>query len=108
MVYRPIVDRENLLLDLAGQLNKAARESDWEALARVDSEMALRLASEAAQPNGWNNAERHALDVLHMAHRKALEQCAGELSRVAVLLEEMRNNKDGWLAYAQTGDLEER
>lgn len=102
------MDREKLLLDLAGQLDKAAREGDWEALAKVDNEMVLRLASEAVKPANWSNTERHALQALQAVHRKAIEQCASELSRVAVLLEEMRNNKDGWLAYAQTGDLEER
>lgn len=95
-------------MDLADQLDKAAKDGDWEALAKVDSEMAFRLASEAARLGDWSNVERHALQSLQTAHRNALEQCAGELNRVAALLEEMRNNKDGWLAYAQTGDLEER
>lgn len=102
------MDREKVLLDLARQLDRAASESDWDELARVDNEMALRLAREAGQHSSWSKEERRALGVLRATHRKALEQCAGELKRVAALLEEMRNNKDGWLAYAQTGDLDER
>lgn len=102
------MDRERLLLNLAGRLAKATRENDWEALARIDSELARYLTDEADQTNVWSKAERRALSVLRTAHGKALEQCSVELDRLAMLLEEMRNNKDGWLAYAQTGDLEER
>lgn len=97
-----------MLLDFAGRLDKAARENDWDELATLQSELALQLAPQVGQGNSWSEAERRALAVLQTAHRKALEQCAGELKRLAAQLEEMRNNKDGWLAYAQAGDLEER
>lgn len=97
-----------MLLDFAGRLGKAARENDWDALAALETELTLQLLPEVGQGNRWSEAERRALEVLQAVHRKALEQCAGELSRLAAQLEEMRNNKDGWLAYAQAGDLEER
>jgi len=102
------VDREKLLLEFASRLGKATREKDWDALAALESELTRRLLPEVGQGSRWSEAERRALETLQAAHRKALEQCAGELSRLAAQLEEMRNNKDGWLAYAQAGDLEER
>ena len=102
------MDREKQLLNLARRLDKAAWERDWATLSEITRELKIRLAPPGDYRNPWSSSERRALAVLYAAHRKALEQCTIEMKRVSVLLEEMRNNKEGWLAYAQSGDLEER
>lgn len=101
------MDREKQLLNLARRLDKATGEKDWATLSKINGELEARLTPPGDHCNSWNSSERRALAILYAAHRKALEQCTIELDRIGALLKEMRDNKEGWLAYAQSGDLEE-
>lgn len=98
------MDRENLIRTLTRRLAWAAQERDWNKLAQVENRLNAELPPLKGQED-WTPAERHALEDLRLAHCKARECCSTELAMLQKLMSEMRANRDGLLAYAQSSEL---
>ena len=90
---------------LAAAFTAAGAARDWERLGFLARAMAPPLAT-LAKSGAWTNGELSALARLRAAHDGAAAACADALGTLAAKLAEMRNNKDGWMAYALTGDTE--
>lgn len=97
------MDRQSTLLQLAHRLNAAVAASDWKALAAIDTLVASTLPALAAQGR-WTPAERAALDALRSQHRAALATVAGKSAELDRHLQDTRNHREGWLAYALEND----
>ena len=90
---------------LAAAFTAAGAARDWERLGFLARALAPQLAT-LAKSGAWTNAELGALARLRAAHDGAAAACADALDALAAKLAEMRNNKDGWMAYALSGDTE--
>lgn len=99
------MDRTGTILGLGAALTDAAKRSDWDLLGVSVRELAPRLAALRAQ-GPWSEREQGALARLRAAHDGAAAACAAASAQLATRLEDMRGNKEGWLAYALTGELE--
>lgn len=97
------MDRQ--LAKLSRQLERAAAESDWSALGALDRELAGLLRTTASRQ--WTPKERSALEALHRAHTLAREHCERETTRMDGVLSQMREHKDGWMAYAMSNESDE-
>jgi hypothetical protein len=98
-------DRETRLLRMADALLTATAGADW---ARLD-EHARALAPQLRALAGrgpWNAAERGALLRLRQAHDDAAQAAGAATDALAQKLEELRTNKDGWIAYAMHSETE--
>jgi len=87
------------LVSLGSRLREAVRTRNWGALAHIDADIAALLAQldiDACKP-----VERAALQQLRQTHEQALEDCRLEAQRVGQTLEQMRQRREGWQAYAQ-------
>jgi hypothetical protein len=88
---------------LSAQLASATAQRDWARLgaaARALPDLLRELA--ARGPLGA--AEQDALAQLRRAHEQAEAACANAAGELGPRLEEMRRNKQGWIAYAlETG-----
>jgi ferric-dicitrate binding protein FerR (iron transport regulator) len=93
-------------MKLGALLATAGAASDWDRLDAATRELGPQLARLAAQ-GPWNDAERAALARLRAAHDGAAAACGAAAAALAARLDEMRNNKDGWIAYAM-GATEDR
>lgn len=93
------MDRRTRLNDLARRLRRAASAEDWAALSTIDRELAHVLRW--TPPTG-SRSERAALETVWRAHVEARERCAHETTRVDKVLAQMRQHRDGWMAYAMT------
>ncbi len=93
------MDRQVALLRLARRLAAAAADKDWDTLGRVDRELAAALPLLAAH-GAWSTAEQRALDELQRAHGAARADCARETADTGRRLGQMRESKEGWMAYA--------
>lgn len=90
---------------LAAALAEAGAARDWERLGTLAHGLAPQLA--ALQARGpWTRAELTALASLRASHDGAAAACSEALTSVGARLAEMRNNKDGWTAYALASDSE--
>jgi len=90
---------------LAAAFTAAGAARDWERLGFLAGALAPQLAA-LAKSGAWTNAELAALARLRAAHDGAAAACADALDALAAKLAEMRDNKDGWMAYALSGDTE--
>jgi hypothetical protein len=93
---------ENLVLGLYA----AIESNNWQAMAESDREVAALLSTLASR-EGWADEVAPALQKLGKAHRHAREHCARELENMGRQLEELRQHKEGWIAYALNGNGEE-
>lgn len=100
------MDRHALLSDLARSVKEATARRDWDGLVRSNARMAETLPLLAAQGK-WLAAEQEALAELARAHRESTEYCSRELVMLEDKLNEMRVNREGWLAYALIANPEE-
>lgn len=91
---------------LARGLREAAGNRNWEAVARLDGQIAALLRSIDSHA-ALSAAERQALNELRNAHQAAAAACASEIEVVGRQLDAMRSRLNGWRAYAENGDLEE-
>lgn len=91
---------------LGEQLAAAAAAAQWDQLQAVVQALPAQLRALAAR-GPLDAAERQALARLRHAYQQAEAACARAGETLALRLEEMRNNKEGWIAYALTGDQEE-
>lgn len=97
----PCVDKQNQLRLWAQGLREASRNRDWQAVARLDAELAAALRQWPSLA-GWNPAERQALDLLKQVHTQVREFCAAEMRNLGETLELMRQGRDRWQAYAES------
>lgn len=94
-----MVDKLIRMRQLAQGLREAGRNRDWQAIARLDAELAALLRS---SPTLWSAAERQALDQLEHAHTQVRQSCATELARLEQTMTQMRSGRERWQAYAQS------
>lgn len=97
------MDRHQTLLQLAQQLSAATAARDWQALAAIDTLMGATLPQLAAQ-GIWTPAERAALAALRELHLAAAASVDGAAVELGQHLQDMSNNREGWLAYALDSD----
>ena len=97
------MDRQPTLLQLAQRLNAATANADWKTLAALDTLVANTLPVLAAQGR-WTPAERAALDALRSQHRAALATVTEKTAELDRHLQDTRNHREGWLAYALDND----
>lgn len=93
------MDRRATLLRLTAELSGAGAGADWERLSIAARLLGPQLSTLAAE-GPWSAAERSALALLRAAHTEAMAACEQALGLLATRLDEMRANKDGWIAYA--------
>ena len=90
---------------LAAALVQSGAARDWERLGALVHALAPQLAALKAR-GPWNDRELAALAQLRTAHDNAAAACAEALEALGARLADMRNNKDGWIAYALASDTE--
>ena len=97
--------RSATIAKLAAALHEAGAAQDWERLGALAHALAPQL--EALQARGpWNGTELAALAGLRTSHDNAAAACAAALDSLGARLAEMRDNKDGWIAYALASGTE--
>lgn len=93
------MDKSAALLRTAESLRSAADGAAWEQVAQMTRALAPQLdALAAAGP--LSGAERAALQRLREAHDHAADAVAAAASALKDRMDDMRANKDGWMAYA--------
>ena len=97
------MDRSRAIDRLAKLLADAGASADWELLARATRELGPQLQALAAG-KPWSDAERAALARLRGAHDGAASQVATAAGELQARLDDMRVNKEGWMAYALAGE----
>lgn len=97
------MDRTRAIDRLAKVLADAGASADWELLARATRELGPQLQVLAAAAP-WSGAERAALGRLRSAHDEAAGQVAAATGQLQARLDDMRVNKEGWMAYALAGE----
>jgi hypothetical protein len=102
------IDRQARLAHVArlgDALQAAAARDDWDGLG--EHTRALSPLLHALTAHGpWNAAERVLLERVHAQHDAAALRAAAAARALEPRLEEMRANKDGWVAYALHNDAE--
>jgi len=97
--------RTETIVKLAAALHDAGAARDWERLGALAHALAPQL--EALRARGpWSPAELAALAQLKASHDEGAAACARELDVLGARLAEMRNNKEGWIAYALASENE--
>lgn len=90
---------------LGDELAAAAAASDWDRL-RVAARALPASLRELAGGGPLNAREREALTRLRGAYEQAQHACARAARDLELRLDDMRNNKEGWIAYALGGENE--
>jgi len=96
------MDKAMQLLRLAQGLRQAGRHRDWRALQRLDADLGAAL-------RGWtpstvpSELERQALRALGEAHAEARQLCRDEMQALEQTLNQMREGRERWRAYAAHG-----
>jgi len=90
---------------LGDALQGAASREDWDGLGEHTRALSPLLRALAAH-GPWNAAERVLLERVHAQHDAAALRAAAAARALEPRLEEMRANKDGWIAYALHNDTE--
>jgi hypothetical protein len=97
--------RSTAIGKLAAGIQDAAVVSDWERLGALASALAPQLSA-LRERGDWTGSELAALAQLRAVHDGAAAACGQALDTLALRLADMRNNKDGWMAYALASDPE--
>jgi hypothetical protein len=87
---------------LAAELSNAADGRDWPRLQAASRALPGRL-TELAAGGALSATEQQALDLLRAAHDRASAAVTGAAGEAKAVLDEMHNNKEGWMAYALNG-----
>jgi hypothetical protein len=87
---------------LAAELSAAADGCDWQRLQAAARALPARL-SKLAEGGVLSAAEQQALHLLRAAHDRAASAVAQAAQETQAVLDEMHNNKEGWMAYALNG-----
>jgi len=98
-------DRRAQLAQLGNALQDAAARADWDQLGEQARTLIPRLRALAAH-GPWSSPERAALDRVRAQHDAAAASAASAARALEPRLEEMRANKDGWVAYAMFSETE--
>jgi hypothetical protein len=93
------MDRRAAILQLRDMLRNDAAARDWAGLGQAARALGTQLPALAAAGR-WNAAERGALAQLRDAHDQAALACADAVRELEQRLDDMRANKEGWIAYA--------
>lgn len=102
------IDRQARLAQVArlGEaMQAAAVREDWDGLGEHTRALSPLLRALAAH-GPWNAAERVLLERVHAQHDAAALRANVAARALEPRLEEMRANKDGWIAYALHNDAE--
>ena len=97
------MDRTRAIDGLTQVLIDAGKRADWELLGCAVRELGPQLQALAAG-TPWSAAERVALARLRSAHEGVASAVAAAGAQVQARLDEMRGNKEGWMAYALAGE----
>jgi hypothetical protein len=98
-------DRRVQLAQLGDALQATAARSDWDKLGEQARALLPALRALAAQ-GSWTASERAALERVRAQHDAAAHDVAAAARALEPRLEEMRANKDGWIAYAMHSETE--
>jgi len=98
-------ERQAQLLRMGAALRSAAAGADWALLGEQARALAPQLRALAVR-GPWSAAERQALAQLRAAHDAAFEAVGTASDELAARLQQLRSNKDGWIAYAMHSDTE--
>jgi hypothetical protein len=98
-------DRQARLARLGDALQAAAARADWDGLGEQSRALFPALRALAAQ-GPWTAGERAALERVRVQHDAAARDVAAAARALEPRLEEMRANKDGWIAYAMHSETE--
>ncbi|SDF10094.1 hypothetical protein SAMN05428966_112228 [Massilia sp. PDC64] len=98
-------DRQARLALLGNTLQDAAARAEWDRLGEQARALFPALRALAAQ-GPWNAGERATLERVRAQHDAAARQVAAAARALEPRLEEMRANKDGWIAYAMHSETE--
>ena len=90
---------------LAAGIQAAGAARDWERLGALAAALAPQLKA-LGERGAWSRAELAALTQLRAAHDGAAAACGATLDALGARLADMRDNKDGWMAYALASDTE--
>jgi hypothetical protein len=93
------------LAQLGDAMQAAAARADWDRLGEHARALSPLLRGLAAH-GPWNARERAALERVRAQHDAAAAHAAAAARALEPRLEEMRANKDGWIAYAMHNDTE--
>ncbi|NCT82413.1 MAG: hypothetical protein GXC94_04670 [Comamonadaceae bacterium] len=96
------MDKTMQLLRLAQGLRQAGRHRDWRALQRLDVELAAALRG-WVPPVAPSTQERQVLQALDEAHAEARQLCSDEMQALQQTLNQMREGRERWRAYAAHG-----
>jgi len=99
------MDRSLVIGRLGAQLDAAASGADWDGLDLAVRDLARQLRALAVK-GPWSAAERAALRRLRAAHDRAAQTGAAAAADLQTRMDEMRDNKEGWIAYALAGETE--
>jgi hypothetical protein len=99
------MDRTAHIVTFARRVEQSAARADWSGLESTDRELAAWLSG-LLTLGPFDSAERAALDRLRKVHEVARDKCRREVGRLASVLTELRDRRDGWLAYALEDGLE--
>jgi len=99
------MDRTRTIELMAARLNGASQGAKWDLLERAVLELGPSI-QELAMQGPWNAPERAALVRLRAAHDSAALATADAAGALQARLDDMRDNKEGWMAYALAGELE--
>jgi hypothetical protein len=98
-------DRQVRLARLGDALQAAAARADWDQLGEQSRALFPALRALAAQ-GPWTAGERATLERVRAQHDAAARDVAVAARALEPRLEEMRANKDGWIAYAMHSETE--
>lgn len=93
------MDNSTSILKVAEALRSAADGAAWEQVAQMTLALAPQL--EALSAGGpLSGAERAAMLRLREAHDHAYDAVAAAARSLKQRMDDMRSNKEGWIAYA--------
>lgn len=93
-------------MSIARNLLSATQQGDWTQLQSVDRQLAELLTRRSGWGQ-WSQQEMMALAAVQRAHEQARERCTSETQAMRTRLDQMRDHKAGWLAYAMNGEVVE-
>ena len=99
------IDRQARLAQLGNALQASAARADWNRLGEQARELLPALRALAAL-GPWTAGERATLQRVRVQHDAAAHDVAAAARALEPRLEEMRANKDGWIAYAMHSETE--
>jgi hypothetical protein len=98
-------DRQARMARMGDALQDAAARADWDRVGEQARTLLPALRALAAQ-GPWTAGEHATLERVRAQHDAAAHQVAAAARALEPRLEEMRANKDGWIAYAMHSDTE--